>query len=254
MKLPTPVVAAVAGIALAAGAARAYLRPPPPHTDFVVGAAASPSNERRPPPRDTPAPGPPRIVVYVAGAVVRPGLYRLLPAARTADAVRAAGGLRPEADPVAVNLAAPVSDGEEVAVPAKGDPGDAGPPASAAAGTYHRVRGARIRRKHRNRHRRSAASEGDAAAGSGTGPSTMEATGGGAAAPAAAPKSDVDLNTAGPDELASLPGVGPAMAERIIEFREQNGPFTSIDDLLDVGGMSEGKLDELAPYVTTRAP
>jgi len=245
MKLRTPVVAAVAGIALAAGAVRAYVHSPVPHAAVEVGAPPSPSDARRPWPRGTQAPGAPRIVVYVAGAVVRPGLYRLPLAARTADAVRAAGGLQPEADPVAVNLAAPVSDGEEVAVPRKGDPGDAVPPAAGAPGTGEGRHNARARRKHRGRHRHAAAS-GSGAAG--------PASDAGAAQPP--PQNDVDLNTAGADELASLPGVGPAMAERIIEFRQQNGPFASVDDLLDVGGMSEGKLDELAPYVTfdERAP
>jgi competence protein ComEA len=251
MKLRTPVVAAVAGIALAAGAARAYLHPPASHADFQVGAPASTPDPGRPRPHDAPAPGPPRIVVYVAGAVVRPGLYRLPPAARTADAVRAAGGLQPEADPVAVNLAAPVSDGEEIAVPRRGDPGDAAPAAYGAAGPDERARhGARARRKRRSRHRHPADS------GSGGVAPAPDAGAGGVAPAPGAPQDEVDLNTAGPDELAALPGVGPAMAERIVEFREQNGPFTAIDDLLDVGGMSEGKLDELAPYVTfgERAP
>jgi competence protein ComEA len=63
--------------------------------------------------------GSPRLVVYVVGAVRRPGLYRVSTGSRVADAVERAGGLTRRADPAGVNLAAPVADGEQLVVPAR---------------------------------------------------------------------------------------------------------------------------------------
>jgi competence protein ComEA len=60
----------------------------------------------------------------------------------------------------------------------------------------------------------------------------------------------VDVNTAGPDELDTLPGVGPATAAAIIEYREAHGPFVSVDDLIDVPGIGEAKLADLRDRVT----
>ena len=60
----------------------------------------------------------------------------------------------------------------------------------------------------------------------------------------------VNVNTAGADGLDELPGVGPATADAIIEHREANGPFTTVDQLLDVRGIGDAKLAELRPLVT----
>ena len=144
-----------------------------------------------------PTSSPAAVVVSVVGRVARPGLVTLPAGARVADAVEAAGGLLPGADQATVNLAAPLADGQQVAV---GVPGATVPTDP------------------------------------GAGPS-------GAGGP-------VDLNSAGAAELEGLPGIGPVLAQRIVEQREQHGPFTAVDDLQDVPGIGPAVFDGLADAVT----
>jgi competence protein ComEA len=122
------VIAAVVALALAA----CFLRPSRPAEPLVrVEPVPHPARS-----------APPRPVVYVAGRVVHPGLYTLAAGARADDAIRAAGGIARDGDPVAVNLAARVSDGDEIAVPALGAP---------EARTHrHRARAGRPRRRRRH--------------------------------------------------------------------------------------------------------
>ncbi len=162
-----------------------------------------------------------RVVVYVAGEVQRPGVYALPSGSRTEAAIHAAGGLRPSADSVAVNLAGLLEDGEEVAVPARGE---------IAAGRSAARRGGRERSLGRHRGRR------------------LHNAAGGRQRVRKAPDQPVDLNTADAAALETLPGIGPGLAERIVEFRDANGPFASLDDLLDVTGTSPRLIEELQPY------
>ena len=159
-----------------------------------------------------PSPAPPALV-YVAGAVRRPGVYRLAGDARVRDAVALSGGLRPDADPVAVNLAAHLRDGDEIVVPVLGA---AAPPKRAATRPYQtrRVHGPR-------RH-------------------------------ASPPAGLIDLNTADADMLATVPGIGAGLALRIVAFRESNGAFASPDELLDVAGITDRRLDAILPFVVAR--
>lgn len=157
---------------------------------------------------------PEEVVVHVVGAVLAPGVVHVAAGARVVDAVAAAGGLAPGADAQRVNLAAPVADGSRIVVPAVGVEVPAEVPTSAVA----------------------------AAGGPGG------TTGGGATA-AAGP---VELNTATAEQLDGLPGVGPATAEAILAYREANGPFTSVEQLLDVRGIGEAKLESLRDLVVVR--
>ncbi|MEW1833523.1 helix-hairpin-helix domain-containing protein [Microbacterium sp. NPDC079995] len=140
---------------------------------------------------------PATVYVHVSGEVADPGLYRLDQGARVVDAVAAAGGFTAQASREAVNLARPVSDGEQLVVPAEGAEGtDAAAPA---------------------------ASEGDGR---------------------------VNLNTADLAALDTLPRIGPAIAQRILDWREANGRFTSVDDLMAVPGIGEKMLASLRDLVT----
>ncbi|MCS6710784.1 helix-hairpin-helix domain-containing protein [Brachybacterium sp. EF45031] len=170
-----------------------------------------------------PAPGP--LIVHVTGAVATPGIVRLSPGARVADAVDAAGGTTTEADLQQVNLARPVVDGEQVHVPRPGEEppltasGPAGPSSAPGAGTGHDV---------------------GTSPESGTGGGEVDGSG----------SSRVNVNTADAAALEELPGIGPALAQRIIDHRTTNGPFTSVDQLDEVSGIGPAILADLRDRVT----
>ena len=179
----------------------------------------------------TPVPTPPpairlhvRPLVYVAGAVVHPGVYAMPDDARARDALALAGGATRDADLVAVNLAAHVSDGDEVAVPHLGDP-----PAAKSPVARRRAQSSGSHRRRRHSRTDTARDNADSAA-------------------PAAPL--VDINAADADALADLPGIGPTLAERIVDFRALNGPFASIDGLADVAGITPAHLEQLEMLVT----
>ncbi|SOE02205.1 ComEA family DNA-binding protein [Blastococcus haudaquaticus] len=170
-------------------------RPQVERVDGAPAASSAPST----PPVGTVAEASATVVVSVVGQVAAPGLVSLPPGSRVADAIAAAGGLLPGADPASVNLAAPVTDGEQLTV---------GLPAAAA--------------------------EADPAGAGG----------------APEPSGRVDLNRAGVTELDALPGIGPVLAQRIVEHRDRQGPFRSVEELDDVPGIGPAIAAELADLVT----
>jgi competence protein ComEA len=141
-----------------------------------------------------------RAYVHVIGAVRRPGVYRLPPWARLQAAVERAGGATPAADMTGVNLAARLSDGQQVVVPRK----------QAAGG----------------------------AAGIATG-ATGAAGAGGA----------ISLNTATIEDLDELEGVGPATAQKILDWRKEHGGFRSVEDLKQVSGIGPKRFEALKDKV-----
>jgi competence protein ComEA len=154
------------------------------------------------------------LVVDVGGAVVRPGVYRLAPGSRVADAITAAGGYAPRVDASAVaaalNLAALLTDGQQVVVPSRDNVASAsGAPGSSGG------------------------------AGSSSGVGTGQSGG------------LVDLNRATQAELEALPGIGPVSAGKIIASRAGH-PFAKIDDLRTRKLVGQKTFDGLRDLVTVR--
>ena len=81
-------------------------------------------------------------------------------------------------------------------------------------------------------------------------PGAMPAGPGGSGVPAATGSGPIDLNTATPEQLDALPGVGPVLAQRIVDWRTAHGRFDSIDQLREVSGIGPSKFDDIRALVT----
>ena len=68
--------------------------------------------------------------------------------------------------------------------------------------------------------------------------------------PAASEVRPIDINTADSSALETVPGIGKSLSQRILAFRDKNGPFQSVDDLLKVQGIGEKSIQKLRPYLT----
>ncbi|MDG9719161.1 ComEA family DNA-binding protein [Streptomyces sp. DH24] len=182
--------------------------------------AAAPYDDREPPAKGGPGTAAPKapatagaeIVVDVSGKVREPGIHRLPAGSRVADALRAAGGVRPGTNTDTLNRARFLVDGEQVVV---------GGPVPAGAG-----------------------------------PGGASTTGGGSAGAAGAaggagqvPTAPVSLNTATVEQLDTLPGVGPVLAQHIVDYRTQHGGFRSVDELREVTGIGERRFADLRNLV-----
>jgi competence protein ComEA len=150
------------------------------------------------------------VVVHVAGSVLRPGVVELPGGGRVHEAIAAAGGAAPGADLNRLNLALVVEDGQKIHVPQQGEALPAGSEESGAP----------------------------AAGDPGNG------TAGGTAG------SKINLNTAGVEELDGLPKVGPVLAQRIVDWRKEHGPFKAVEDLDAIDGVGPKMLEALLPLVT----
>lgn len=135
-----------------------------------------------------------KLAIHVTGEVKQADVYYLSAGDRVIDAIEAAGGFTEKADPEAMNLAAPVSDGQRIWVPgvsSEDDDDDGGQAGS----------------------------------------------------------SRVNINRASLQELQVIPGIGPALARRIVDYRNQRGVFTSPEDLLEVSGIGEKTLTRMLPHI-----
>ncbi len=159
------------------------------------------------------------IFVYVCGAVNTPGVYELEAGARLYEAIARAGGVREDGAEESINQAQAVSDGERLYIP-----------------TDEEVR------QGLDAYLLSGSAGGDAAAGS------QSAVPGGPSGSSAGGK--VNINTASREELKTLNGIGDTRAGSIVVYRESNGPFGSIEDLMKVEGIKEGVFNKLKDDIT----
>ena len=151
-------------------------------------------------PTQVATPTPHTLRVYVSGAVHHPDVYTLAQDSIVKDAIEAAGGPTEEADLERINLALPVTDGQQVHVPRQGEDN---PPVQP--------------------------------------PSRQPTTGG-----------KVNINTADLAALESLPGIGPSLAQRIIDHRQTQGPFERIEDVMEVSGIGDATFEGIQDLITTR--
>lgn len=150
------------------------------------------------------------IEVHVVGSVLRPGVYLFAEGSRVQDAITAAGGLTSDAGIAGINLAAKLEDGQQLNIPGGGG-------ASAASGPTSPVQAFRVL------------------------PGSTTPT----------PQADlININTATASELATLPGIGPTLAQRIIDYRTQHGPFQTIEALMDVSGIGPATFDQIQSLIT----
>lgn len=144
------------------------------------------------------------IVVHVAGEVNAPGVYSLAAGSRMVDALEAAGGPTNRADLEVINLATPITDATQIYVPAR---------SQTARPTFRRPQ-----------------------------PGVNGGENSGATGQADGQQGGViNINRASAAELEQLPGVGPATAQAIIDYRTSNGPFVTLEDLLEVKGIGPAK-------------
>jgi competence protein ComEA len=148
-----------------------------------------------------PPPSPQPLSVHVSGAVSSPGVYSLPAGSRVQDAIQAADGLLPDANPNSLNLAAFLEDGVKLIVPFV---------VPTSAGITQ-----------------------------------------GEASPALAPTPGfpININSASLEDLDRLPGIGPVKAQSILTYREANGPFSKIEDIIDVSGIGTATFENIKDLI-----
>lgn len=162
---------------------------------------------------------PASLVVDVSGEVNSPGVYTLSEGARVNDAIIAAGGLTEKGDISYINRAAPIADGTKIYIPSvvKTD-GDSNTILKNQGQINLNNNGGYI---HYNS------------------PEYGDSIGG-----------KVNINTADKTALETIPGIGPVTAEKILVYREKNGKFNALDEIMNVSGIGEKTFERIEEYIT----
>ncbi|RJT81881.1 ComEA family DNA-binding protein [Arthrobacter cheniae] len=165
-----------------------------------------------------------KVIVYVTGAIAAPGVVEVAAGARLFEVIEQAGGALPEADLEGVNLAATPSDGQHIHVLAVGE-------------------------EPRTDTARSGGSSPSGVLDQNIQPS--EDSAGGAGGPEA-PDQAIDINAATLADVESLPRVGPVLGQRIIDWREEHGPFVQASDIDAIPGIGPALLEGILPLIVVR--
>jgi competence protein ComEA len=205
---------------------------PIPKNSTILKPSAISEHSATPMPTATPSV---ELVVYVSGSVRRPGVFRFKSGQRLYEAIEKAGGFLAAADRDALNLADHLQDADQIHVPEKSKPGAIALPmpkqaiAKPMASTKTTVPlGARRIGLPQSQSLTAEASH-----------SKLKAPGEGV----------INLNTASLDELQRLPGIGPSMAQRIVDYRAENGRFMEIGELQEVKGIGEKKFEKVKAFL-----
>jgi competence protein ComEA len=193
------------------GAAVFYWRLPAQTPIEIIPAETAATGPVTPSAVPTASPTPAPVRIYITGAVLNSDVYFLPSGSIVKDAVAAAGGFTDDADRTHINLALEVQDQQQIHVPAH------------------------------NEHDPPPAVQGGAAP-------PEKTVNGNASKPASGGR--INLNTASLDELDTLPGIGPAIAQRIIDHRDSIGGFTAVEQITQVSGVGDATFSKIAPLIT----
>jgi competence protein ComEA len=168
-----------------------------------------------------PPPTPAPLMVYVTGAIAEPGVQAIPVGSRVQDAIMSAGGFLPNANSDGLNLAAKLEDGAQIVVAAIQPTSVPNLSLSNPSPSQETL------------------------------PTPTPAASSVVLSGETTTSDLVNINTADSRALETLSGVGPATAQKIIAYREENGSFATIDDLINVSGIGPATLEKLRPYITT---
>lgn len=170
-----------------------------------------------------------KIVVYICGAVNYPDVYELDSGSRLIDVVNLAGGFSAEAGESYVNLAAHITDGARIYIPTNEEAIEKGIELFTQTGINDDLSGS------------NSLSSGDDSQSGATGSASNSSSN---------PGNKVNINQATAEQLTSIPGIGQSKADKIIAYRQDNGSFEKIEDIMFIPGIKDGLFNKIKDYIT----